>query len=114
MLFILRYSDHSVERQRELRHWYFANGLLHSQLVDPTLMDTVARTLTVNQKVPMAGQENQDFPEFVVDADSRPVTVERVVDLMVTPAGWMLTKSGAWPGPGAAPAPSVERSLTLR
>jgi hypothetical protein len=96
MLFILKHSDHSVEKQRELRRWYFDNRLLYSALADPALLDSVAQTVTVNEKVPKAGQEELDFPEFVVDATGEPVTVTRVIHLTAMPLKWMLTMAGAW------------------
>jgi hypothetical protein len=72
MLLILQHSDHSVANQRELRSWYSDNGLLSSELVDPALVDSVAHTVTVNKKVPMAGQEDHDFPEFVRTRTTNP------------------------------------------
>ena len=96
MLFILRHADHSIETQRELRRWYFDNGLLYSELVDPALLDSVAQTVTVNKKVPMAGQDGLDFPEFVVDANGEPVTVQQVIPLTAALLRWMLTMTGAW------------------
>ena len=113
MLFHLRYSDHSVQNQRELRYWYFDNGLLYSQLVDPVLVDTVARTVTVQKKMPVAGQESQDFPEFVVDENGQAVTEEQVVDLVVMPVPWMLTMIRARPELGQRPR-TQERSPSLR
>lgn len=102
MLFRLRYSDHSLEKQRELRCWYFDNGLVSSQLVDPAVVDIGARTITVKKRVPVAGQESQDFPEFVLGEDGSPVTVEQVVDLRVMPLPWMLTKIRGWTRNGSA------------
>ena len=96
MLFILRHADHSIATQRELRCWYFDNGLLSSELVDPALVDSVAQTVTVHRMVPMAGEGGLDFPEFVVDANGEPVTVEQVIPLTVPPLRWMLTMTGAW------------------
>ena len=98
MIFVLTHSDHSVENQRELRRWYSDNGLLHSELADPGLVDAVARTVTVNKKVAIPGQEEQDFPEFVLDANGQLVTVEQTVQLVVMPLKWMLTMTGAWNG----------------
>jgi hypothetical protein len=95
MLLLLRYSDHSLDNQRELRRWYSDNGLLFSELADLALVDSAAETVTVNKKVPMAGQEDHDFPEFVTDADDEPVTVD-VICLTAMPLTWMLTMTGAW------------------
>ena len=96
MLFILEPLNHSIEKQSELRRWYFDNGLVYSELTGTALVDSVAQTVMVNKKVPMAGQEGLDFPEFVADANGEPVTVEQVVRLTVRPLRWMLTMTGAW------------------
>jgi hypothetical protein len=104
MIFIVRNSDHSVENQRRLRQWYFDNALLYSTITDPAVVDSAARTATVNMRVPIAGQEDQDFPEFVVDAQDQPITVERVMPLAVCPLGWMFTMTGAWTAGDAAEA----------
>ena len=101
MLFILKHSDHSVQDQRELRRWYLDNGVRYSALADPALLDSVAQTVTVNTKVPIAGQEDSDCPKFISDANNEPVTVEQVIHLTAMPLRWMLTMTGAWkPGQG--------------
>jgi len=96
MLFILRHSDHSVDNQRDLRRWYSDNGLLYSELADPALVDSVVQTATVNKKVPVTGQEDHDFPEFLTDVNDEPVTVQNVIHLSALPLRWMLTMTGAW------------------
>ena len=111
MLFKLNHSDHPAQRQYALRCWYLDNGLLPSQLVGPALVDTAARTVTVDTRVPVAGQEGRDSPEFVVDADGRPVSREQVVDLVVMPLPWMLTMTGAWPEPRRRRSPKLSLSL---
>lgn len=96
MLFVIRESDQAPGRRRELRRWLVANGVSYTELADPVLLDSVAQTLTVRTFVPVPGQESLDFPEFVVDAHGELVTVEHVLDLVVMPLPWMLTKRGGW------------------
>lgn len=94
MIFRLNYSDHSLPNQHQLRQWYFRNGLLLSELAGASLVDAAAQTLTVRRRVPVAGEEDADFPEYAVDDNGDPVTVEDVVALTAPPLRWMLTMTG--------------------
>jgi hypothetical protein len=116
MFFILPHSDHSVDRQRDVRTRYSDNGLLHSELTDPALVDSVAQTVRVNKKVPVAVQEHHDFTEFVTDAGDVRVTMEDVVDLAALPLSWTLTMTGAWnveQGSAATSVPPVAEAARL-
>ena len=94
MLYLVSSTDHAPREQRHVRRWCADNGILAAEVVEPLTVDPERATITVQRKVAVEGQGDEDFPELVLDDDHQVVTVEETLPLTVAPPAWMVQQAG--------------------
>jgi hypothetical protein len=94
MLYNVSSSAHAPREQHHVRRWCADNGILTAEVLEPLTVDAERATITVQRKVPVQGQSDEDFPELLLDDDHRVVTVEEILPLTVAPPTWMLQQAG--------------------